>query len=543
MKNQMTLMMSFISVVIWMAVPTHQSPATVVSVLQVSPNQEEIVLATVSGTLQIYDAENETITRTLETSGDYIVDAAWSPDGSRVAAITYSGSISIWISQSEAKLFTVAANNPYDFEPELTAVSWSPDGEILAVSGMNLGTILLDANTGEQLHTLQTGETQDNAWSPSADLATASAAGVFVWRNGALFDMMPSINLTGVPGVIPISVAFSPGGGEIAVEVATFSNPPAGNNSPPVLGTVIEFREYPSFTLVNTVGTPTAGIGLEYSNNGSHVAIASFDNTLRIWDVASLQLVDEIPISSGTRGFDWLDTNTVAVGVDNGRFNITEIEGITSDLTGTITLPSRTQGTAAYAVPLSVKLANSGGALVSEHSPTTDVNGTFTLQDLPQGSYGVWLKHDQSLAVMPSVSLDAPAVSLDFGTLAMGDANNSNHVNISDFSILSAAYGKSQGQSGYDARADFNGDNSVGTVDFSLLGSSYGQSGVPQPGIGGTGAFAAPPPTGTVNVLLRPANARARVGQTFTVTLRVRAGTQTVAGAAAYLTYDPALLQ
>ncbi|MCK6579289.1 MAG: cohesin domain-containing protein [Anaerolineae bacterium] len=273
------------------------------------------------------------------------------------------------------------------------------------------------------------------------------------------------------------------------------------------------------------------------------MAIASFDNTLRIWDVASLQLVDEIPISSGTRGFDWLDTNTVAVGVDNGRFNITEIEGITSDLTGTITLPSRTQGTAAYAVPLSVKLANSGGALVSEHSPTTDVNGTFTLQDLPQGSYGVWLKHDQSLAVMPSVSLDAPAVSLDFGTLAMGDANNSNHVNISDFSILSAAYGKSQGQSGYDARADFNGDNSVGTVDFSLLGSSYGQSGVPQPGIGGTGAFAAPPPTGTVNVLLRPANARARVGQTFTVTLRVRAGTQTVAGAAAYLTYDPALLQ
>ncbi|MBL8131273.1 MAG: PD40 domain-containing protein, partial [Anaerolineae bacterium] len=135
----------------------------------------------------------------------------------------------------------------------------------------------------------------------------------------------------------------------------------------------------------------------------------------------------------------------------------------TADLTGTITLPSRTQGTAAYVVDLSVKLADSGGTLVSEHSPTTDVNGTFTLPDLPQGTYGVWLKHDQSLAVMPSVNLDAPAVSLNFGALKMGDANNSNNVNISDFSILSAAYGKSQGQSGYDARADFNGDNSVGT--------------------------------------------------------------------------------
>ncbi|MCK6578870.1 MAG: hypothetical protein L6Q98_12255, partial [Anaerolineae bacterium] len=204
----------------------------------------------------------------------------------------------------------------------------------------------------------------------------------------------------------------------------------------------------------------------------------------------------------------------------------------TTALTGTITLPSRTPGTAAYAVPLTVKLAQ-GGATVSEHSPTTDVNGTFTLQDLPQGSYGVWLKHDQSLAVMPSVNLDAPSVSLDFGALAMGDADDSNHVNISDFSILSAAYGKSQGQSGYDARADFTGDSSVGISDFSLLAYNFGLVGVPPPA-GGSGApemrvletISPELESARLRFLTNNGSVSTRVGAAFSITLA--AGNSTV---------------
>ncbi|MBL8132744.1 MAG: hypothetical protein JNL42_12865, partial [Anaerolineae bacterium] len=203
----------------------------------------------------------------------------------------------------------------------------------------------------------------------------------------------------------------------------------------------------------------------------------------------------------------------------------------TTDLTGAITLPSRTRGTAAYAVPLSVKLADAGGALVSEHSPTTDVNGYFTLQDLPQGSYGVWLKHAQSLAVMPSVTLDAPSISLDFGTLAMGDADDSNQINMVDFSILRAAFGTSDGQPGYNADADFTGDSSVGISDFSLLAYSFGLVGVPPPA-GGSGApelrvlETIPPELASARLRFLTSNNRSsvttRVNNTFT--LLVRAG-------------------
>jgi hypothetical protein len=65
------------------------------------------------------------------------------------------------------------------------------------------------------------------------------------------------------------------------------------------------------------------------------------------------------------------------------------------------------------------------------------------------------------------------------GTLFMGDVNNDNCVNVTDFTLLKNSFGKSLGDPGYDARADFTGDNSVSVTDFNLLKANFGICGAP----------------------------------------------------------------
>jgi hypothetical protein len=75
------------------------------------------------------------------------------------------------------------------------------------------------------------------------------------------------------------------------------------------------------------------------------------------------------------------------------------------------------------------------------------------------------------------VTLVAGSNSHAFGTLLEGDANDDNHVSLSDFSILSAAFNTRQGDAGYNAAADFNNDGVIDLLDFSLLSANYNQVG------------------------------------------------------------------
>ena len=59
--------------------------------------------------------------------------------------------------------------------------------------------------------------------------------------------------------------------------------------------------------------------------------------------------------------------------------------------------------------------------------------------------------------------------------------NNDNLVDITDFSLLRATFGKGCGDPGYDGRADFTGDCLVDITDFSLLRGNFGQVGAPPP--------------------------------------------------------------
>ncbi|MBK8023154.1 MAG: hypothetical protein IPK19_17445 [Chloroflexi bacterium] len=76
------------------------------------------------------------------------------------------------------------------------------------------------------------------------------------------------------------------------------------------------------------------------------------------------------------------------------------------------------------------------------------------------------------------ILLTAGDNTVNAGTRRVATPTQDNVVNISDFSMLAAAFRvlTSDGP-GFDARADFNADGVISISDFSLLASSFAQMG------------------------------------------------------------------
>ena len=62
----------------------------------------------------------------------------------------------------------------------------------------------------------------------------------------------------------------------------------------------------------------------------------------------------------------------------------------------------------------------------------------------------------------------------DFAFLLEGNCNNDQQVNALDFSAMVPTYGKSSGESGWNASADFDNSGMVNAFDFSLMVPNYG---------------------------------------------------------------------
>ncbi|MDX9864444.1 MAG: C39 family peptidase [Anaerolineaceae bacterium] len=135
------------------------------------------------------------------------------------------------------------------------------------------------------------------------------------------------------------------------------------------------------------------------------------------------------------------------------------------------------------AAPLQLTLLIPGNTNPAfQYQLTTDENGNLSQTDIPPGTYHLQLKHANHLpALQWNIILTAGENIFQFGMLKAGDANNDSFVSATDFSLLSASYGKCTGQPGFDARSDFNADGCITAVDFSLLSSNYGQGGTINP--------------------------------------------------------------
>jgi len=240
---------------------------------------------------------------------------AYSPDGSRVVVASMSATPTIWDAQTGQRLSTLAAHTE-----RVLAVTWSSDGETIATAGEDTDVILWNAETGEVKQTLSghSDGIYSLAFSPDSSRVASSSYDQTV----RIWDVVTGeLTLTLEQPGRSKGVAWSSDGARIAagtdivednghitiwdavtgeqeqdiavgsrVGMVVFS--PDGAN---ILAAMIEAQsasvwDIQSGELRLTVSNHTDLVGgIAYNPDGTSFATASHDGTTRLWDASTGQ--------------------------------------------------------------------------------------------------------------------------------------------------------------------------------------------------------------------------------------------------------------
>ncbi|MDZ4769892.1 MAG: WD40 repeat domain-containing protein [Chloroflexota bacterium] len=247
MRKRITFVVSFLVAFFYLTVHSSaQTPQYVNLALQLSPNGETIALGRYNGELILYDADSRNVLHTFQDEHD-IYDLQWSPDGGRIAAVSYFGNVKVWDTISYELQFSVDLSSNIVFR-----VNWSPDGSQLAITSAEAGTTVLSAATGSKLYHLQTGDTSDSLWSLSPHLITADLVGLRVWQEETeLSRILGTVNGV-INGNLPSRIAVSSVVNSIAVYGSTA---PTVDSSGMVSdgGSVLQTCAFPSLDLLKSI--------------------------------------------------------------------------------------------------------------------------------------------------------------------------------------------------------------------------------------------------------------------------------------------------
>jgi|GEM_PF-5858450 len=117
------------------------------------------------------------------------------------------------------------------------------------------------------------------------------------------------------------------------------------------------------------------------------------------------------------------------------------------------------------------------GQQVRSETVTTDINGTFMVNNLLPGSYDVWIKHGMTLAINQSVTIGLGNNFISFADLVPGDYDNDNDIDPQDVFGLQSKLGLLSTDAGFTTQADFNCDGVIDILDFSILSPNYQTNG------------------------------------------------------------------
>ncbi|MFC1782041.1 SUMF1/EgtB/PvdO family nonheme iron enzyme [Planctomycetota bacterium] len=108
---------------------------------------------------------------------------------------------------------------------------------------------------------------------------------------------------------------------------------------------------------------------------------------------------------------------------------------------------------------------------------STNKSGSFAITQVlgvATGAYDIAVVSDHTLTnVKRNVIIPALGASVDMNTLAEGNANDDQQIDLFDFSIFASAFNSSQPDPNYDPRADFDRNGTVNILDLFLLAYNW----------------------------------------------------------------------
>ncbi len=235
---------------------------------------KSIVSGASDGTVRVWDLHALERGSTLRGHEKFVYSVAFHPDSKRIASAAWDGTARVWDATSGRQLFALAHGKP----GIVPSIAIHPTGTVLATLARD-GTRLWDANTGELLHTWPLGYSawQDGrlTFSPNGELlAVAMPDGKI-----HLLDVntRAAVAVLDTP-VTPIrDLAFSPDGRHI---VAAGEGGATANN-------VRVWNVETKSVALNCVGHTMGAYAVAWNRQGTMLASGSHDGTVRLWDAAT----------------------------------------------------------------------------------------------------------------------------------------------------------------------------------------------------------------------------------------------------------------
>ncbi|MEH2323580.1 MAG: serine/threonine-protein kinase [Nostoc sp.] len=261
-----------------------------VNALAISPDGYTLASGSDDKTIKLWDLNTQKILGSLSGHSHAVKSVAFSPDGQILASASDDKTIKLWQIETLKEICTLLGHSH-----AVKSVAFSPDGQILASASWDKTIKLWDVKTGKEICTITGHQLQVNsvAFSPQGQILASASYDrtIRLWQIPALESFPTEIQnrpcysllstLSGHAWAV-LTVAFSPDGRILAT----------GSDD-----NTIKLWEVNSGQLICTlVGHSWSVVAVAFTADGETLLSASCDKTVKLWRVST---AEEIMTLSG----------------------------------------------------------------------------------------------------------------------------------------------------------------------------------------------------------------------------------------------------
>ncbi|MBN3882439.1 MAG: serine/threonine-protein kinase [Nostoc sp.] len=247
-----------------------------VNTIAISPDSHTLASGSDDKNIKLWDLNTQKVLASLSGHSQAVKSVAFNPDGKILATASDDKTIKLWQVETLKEICTLLGHSH-----AVKSVAFSPDGQILASGSWDKTIKLWDVNTGKEICTITGHQLQVNsvAFSPQGQLLASASYD----RTIRLWQIPTRGRGAGSRGQGDMNSAELKDYPQGAQDITPFPLPPA-----PL--PLVQNR--PCYSLLSTLsGHAWAVLTVAFSPDGKILATGSDDNTIKLWEVNTGQLI------------------------------------------------------------------------------------------------------------------------------------------------------------------------------------------------------------------------------------------------------------